>query len=133
MKKPGILLVCVLVTLGAAAAQEKSSKAGDQAIRAEKIVAATSVNNLEPVGENKEFESSVGIVYCWTKVSAKTAPATIVHVWYLADKKVFERPLGLKFASTRTWSSKSVRSGSSRVDVTDESGTVLSSVSFTVK
>ena len=133
MKKPGILLVCVLVTLGAAAAQEKSSKAGDQAIRAEKIVAATSVNNLEPVGENKEFESSVGIVYCWTKVSAKTVPATIVHVWYLADKKVFERPLGLKFASTRTWSSKSVRSGSWRVDVTDESGTVLSSVSFTVK
>ena len=63
MKKLGILLVCVLVTLGAAAAQEKSSKAGDQAIRVEKIVAATSVNNLEPVGENKEFESSVGIVY----------------------------------------------------------------------
>jgi hypothetical protein len=133
MKKLGILLVCVLVTLGAAAAQEQSSKAGDQAIRVENIVAATSVNNLEPVGENKEFESSVGIVYCWTKVSAKTVPATIVHVWYLADKKVFERPLGLKFASTRTWSSKSVRSGSWRVDVTDESGTVLSSVSFTVK
>jgi len=133
MKKLGILLVCVLVTLGAAAAQEKSSKTGDQAIKVEKIVAATSVNNLEPVGENKEFEFSVGTVYCWTRISAKTVPATIKHVWYLADKKVFERPLDLKFASTRTWSSKSVRSGSWRVDVTDESGTVLSSISFKVK
>jgi hypothetical protein len=85
------------------------------------------------VGENREFESSVGAVYCWTKVSTKTVPATIVDVWYLGDKKVFEYPLDLKFASTRTWSSKSVRPGSWRVDVTDEAGKVLSSVSFTVK
>jgi hypothetical protein len=133
MNKLVILLGCVLVTLGVAAAQEKSSKATDQGIKIEKIVAATSVNGLEPVGENREFESSVGAVYCWTKVSTKTVPATIVDVWYLGDKKVFEYPLDLKFASTRTWSSKSVRPGSWRVDVTDEAGKVLSSVSFTVK
>jgi hypothetical protein len=69
----------------------------------------------------------------WTKVTAKTVPATIKHVWYLGDRKVFERSLDLKFASTRTWSNKSIESGSWKVDVTDDAGVVLSSVSFTVK
>jgi hypothetical protein len=133
MKKFVMLLVCVLVALGVAIAQEKTTKAADQGTAVEKIVIATSVDNHEPVGENKEFEASVGTVYCWTKVTAKTVPATIKHVWYLGDKKVFEQSLDLKFASTRTWSNKSVKSGSWKVDVTDDAGTVLSSVNFTVK
>jgi hypothetical protein len=133
MKKLIGLLVCVLVTLGVVAAQEKTTPAADQGIKVEKIVAATSVANLEPVGENKEFDASVGTVTCWTKVTAKTVPATIKHVWYFGDKKVFEHPLDLKFASTRTWSTKSVKPGSWKVDVTDDAGAVLSSVSFTVK
>jgi hypothetical protein len=127
------LFVCVLVALGVAAAQEKTNQAADQGIKVEKIVAATSVDNHEPVGENTEFDASVGTVYCWTKVTATTVPATIKHVWYFGDKKVFEQSLDLKFASTRTWSSKSVKSGSWKVDVTDDAGAVLSSVSFTVK
>jgi hypothetical protein len=133
MKKLIVLLVCVLVALGVAVAQEKTIKTADQGIVVEKIVAATSVDNHEAVGENKEFDASVGTIYCWTKVTAKTVPATIKHVWYLGDKKVFEQSLDLKFASTRTWSSKSVRPGSWKVDVTDDAGTVLSSVNFVVK
>lgn len=133
MKKLVMLLGCVLVALGVAIVQEKTSKAADQGITVEKIVVATSVDNHDPVGENKEFEASVGTVYCWTKVTAKTVPVAIKHVWYFGDKKVFEQSLDLKFASTRTWSNKSVKSGSWKVDVTDDAGTVLSSVSFTVK
>ena len=133
MKQLVGLFVCVLIALGVAAAQEKPSKAPDQGIKVEKIVVATSVNNLEPVGENKEFDASVGTVSCWTKVTAKTVPVTIKHVWYFGDKKVFEYSLDVKFPSTHTWSSKSVRSGSWRVDVTDDAGTVLSSINFTVK
>lgn len=91
------------------------------------------MNNLEPVGENKEFDASVGTVSCWTKVTATTVPATIKHVWYFGDKKVYEYPLDVKFPSTHTRSSKSVKSGSWRVDVTDEAGTVLSSINFIVK
>jgi hypothetical protein len=41
--------------------------------------------------------------------------------------------IDLKFASTRTWSSKAVKAGNWKVDVTDDAGTVLGSVSFTVK
>lgn len=128
-----VLLICILTIFGVVAAQDKTARAQDQNIRVEKIVAATSVDNHEPVGENKEFAASVGTVYCWTKVSSKAVPAAIKHVWYLGDKKVFEHSLDLKFNSTRTWSSKSVRPGSWRVDVTDEAGMVLASTNFSVK
>ena len=121
------------LAFGFAAAQGKSDKVGDQALKVEKIVAAASVAEREPVGENKEFEASVGKVYCWTKMTAKTTPATIKHVWYANDKQVFQQSLELKYSSTRTWSCKSVIAGNWRVDVTDEAGAVLSSVSFVVK
>ena len=124
------IVVCVLITASFAAAQEKSS---DQGLKVEKAVAATSVENREPVGEGTEFEASVGTVYCWTKILAQTTPATIKHVWYVGEQKVFEKALEIKYPSTRTWSAKSVKAGNWRVDVTDDAGTVLASVSFTVK
>jgi hypothetical protein len=133
MKKLLSVVACVLLAQGLAAAQEKSEKAASQDLKVEKIVVATSVENREPVGENTEFEASVGTVYCWTKITASTTPATIKHVWYLDDKKVFEIPLEINFASTRTWSSKTVRTGNCKVEVTDDAGTVLASVTFTVK
>ncbi|MGD1158582.1 MAG: DUF2914 domain-containing protein [Terriglobia bacterium] len=133
MKKLLSVVACVLLAQGLASAQEKSEKAASPALTVEKIVVATSVENREPVGENTEFEASVGTVYCWTKITASTTPATIKHVWYLDDKKVFEIPLELKYASTRTWSSKSVQTGKWKVEVTDDAGTVLSSLTFTVK
>lgn len=128
-----LLSVVLLLAVGIAVAQEKSSTTKDQGLKVEKAVAATSVENREPVGESKEFESSVGTVYCWTKISAQTTPATIKHVWYVGGQKVFEKALDIRYPSTRTWSAKSVRAGDWKVDVTDEAGTVLSSVSFTVK
>lgn len=133
MKKLLSFVACVLLAQGLAAAQEKSEKAASQDLKVEKIVVATSVENREPVGENTEFEALVGTVYCWTKITASTTPATIKHVWYLDDKKVFEIPLEINFASTRTWSSKTVQTGNWKVEVTDDAGTVLSSIGFTVK
>jgi len=133
MKKVLSILVGVLFLASFAAAQEKPGKATDQGLKVEKAVVATSVENREPVGENKEFEAAVGTVYCWTKVTAATTPATIKHLWYVGDQKVFEKALELKYTSTRTWSSKSIKAGSWRVEITDDAGTVLSSVSFTVK
>jgi hypothetical protein len=133
MKKLLGALVCVLLAQSLAAAQVKSEKAASPALTVEKIVVATSVENHEAVGESKEFDSSVGTVYCWTKITASTTPATIKHVWYIGGENVFEIPLEIKYPSTRTWSSKSVQTGSWKVEVTDDAGTVLSSVSFTVK
>ena len=130
MKSLGSVLASLLLLVTVAAGQEKPAASG---LKIEKAVAATAVENREPTGESKEFEASVGTVYCWTKVVAETVPVTIKHVWYEGEKQVFEKPLEIKFPSTRTWTAKAVKSGSWRVDVTDEAGKVLSSVSFTVK
>ena len=127
------ILASVLLAFGVAMAQEKTANPATPAVKVEKIVVATSVENHDPVGENTEFQASVGTLYCWTKITAANPPATIKHVWYDDDKKVFELSLDIKFASTRTWSSKSVKAGSWKVEVTDDAGTVLSSVTFTVK
>jgi hypothetical protein len=131
MKKLLSVFVCALFAATLAVAQEKA--AGDQGLKVEKAVAATSVENREPVGEATEFEASVGKVYCWSKIAATTVPTTIKHVWYQGEQKVFEKDLDIKFASTRTWTVKTIQPGSWRVDITDEAGNVLDSVSFTVK
>ncbi len=125
--------VCVLFVASLAAAQEKAPAAEDQGVKVEKAVAATGVEDREPVGEATEFEASVGKVYCWSKIAAETVPTTIKHVWYHGEQKVFEMDLDIKYPSTRTWTVKTIQPGDWRVDITDEAGTALDSVSFTVK
>jgi len=127
------ILVCILLAPSFGAAQEASGSAEEKGLRVEKAVAATAVEDREPVGEATEFEASVGRVYCWTKVLAETTPTAIKHVWYVDEQKVFEITLDIKYPSTRTWSLKTIKPGAWRVDITDEGGTVLSSVSFTVR
>ena len=125
------ILIGVLLIPSFALAQEASGEAAG--LKVEKAVAATGVEEHEPVGEAKEFEASVGKVYCWSKITADTTPTTIKHVWYVDDQKVSEISLDIKFPSTRTWSYKTVRAGNWRVEITDEAGKVLSVVGFTVK
>jgi len=125
------ILICVFLIPSFAAAQEPSSAAAG--LKVEKAVAATTVEDHEPVGEATEFDASVEKVYCWTKILAETTPTTIKHVWYADDQQVSEITLDIKYPSTRTWSLKTIRAGSWRVEVTDEAGKVLSVVGFTVK
>jgi Protein of unknown function (DUF2914) len=129
MQKFFVILGSLLLAGTLAAAQKEPPKG----LSVEKAVAATSVENREPVGEAKEFDASAGQVSCWTKVVAETVPTKIKHVWYVDNQQVFEISLDIKYPSTRTWSTKTVTPGSWRVDVTDEAGNVLTSVNFTVK
>jgi len=114
----------------AAPAAQKESKGTTQV---DKIAIGTAIDNKELSGEAKEFDASVGRVYCWTKVSSANAPAEIKHVWYANDKKEAEVSLPIKYSAMRTWSSKAVWPGQWKVEVTDDSGSVLSSTEFTVK
>jgi hypothetical protein len=129
MQKFFVILGSFMLAGTLAAAQKEAPKG----LSVEKAVAATGVENREPVGEATEFEASAGKVYCWTKVLAETVPTKVKHVWYVDNQQVFEISLDINYPSTRTWSTKTVTAGSWRVDVTDETGTVLTSVSFTVK
>jgi hypothetical protein len=133
MRKIAGVGLCILFAVSVVFFLSANVNAAEKTLTVEKIVTATSVENREPVGDKTEFEAAVGKVSCWTKVVAKTTPATIKHVWYLGDKKVFEQALELKNPTSRTWSTKAVKAGKWKVEVTDEGGAVLSSVEFTVK
>jgi len=102
------------------------------AIKVEKIVTAPAVENREPVSEASAFDATVGRVYTWTKIAAAEVPVKIKHVYYADDKKVREIELEVKAKTYRVWSNKSVWPGNWKVEVTDEAGAVLATVTFTV-
>ncbi|MCX5785418.1 MAG: DUF2914 domain-containing protein [Elusimicrobia bacterium] len=101
-------------------------------IKVEKIATAASVENREPVGETATFDKAAERVYTWTKITAANTPVTIKHVYYFGEKKECEVELSIKSSPYRVWSSKAVRPGNWKVDVTDETGKVLSTASFSV-
>lgn len=106
---------------------------GESPVSVESIVFARSVESREPVDTSKEFEASVTKVFCWTKLSVKTPPVAVKHVWYKSGRKLLEVPLTLNQSSGRYWSVKNVSPGDWTVEVVDASGKVLGSGSFTVK
>jgi len=101
-------------------------------IKVESILTAASVENREPVAPTAAFEKTAGRVYTWTKITTTEAPVKIKHVYYADGKKVTEIELNVKAKTYRVWSNKAVWPGNWKVEVTDEAGKVLATVSFTV-
>jgi len=134
MKK--YLIMSAVVTAAACALyaqtpQTQQPAPGDIAV--EKIVAAVSVENREPVGETAVFPKETSRVYIWTKITAAAAPVKVKHVYYYEGKKAAEVELAVNSSPYRVWSNKAVRPGSWKVDVTDETGTVLTTLEFSVE
>jgi len=116
----------------AAPAPEAAAAPAAVEIKAEKAVVATEIKDKEPVGENTVF-SGVESVYFWNKITASATPAKIKHVYYLNDKMVNTIELEIKGSPYRTWTKKTVLPGKWKVELTDEAGTVISTVEFTVE
>ncbi len=102
------------------------------AVKVEKIVTAASVENREPVNETAAFDKTAGRVYTWTKITAEAVPTKVKHIYYADGKKAFEIELAVNASPYRVWSSKAVWPGNWKVEVTDEAGSVISTVEFTV-
>lgn len=74
-------------------------------------------------------------VYLWTRVSGAEAGTVLHHVWFKGDEQVADVELTINGSPWRTWSRKTITgdaTGSWRVEVRDETGNVLETVSFTV-
>ncbi len=110
-----------------------SEAAAEPLVSVDSIVFASNVESREPVGAAKEFEASVTQVFCWTKLSVKTLPAAVNHVWYNAGRKLLDVPLTLNYSSGRYWSAKNVSPGDWTVEVVGANGEVFGSGSFKVK
>ncbi|MCX5785704.1 MAG: PorV/PorQ family protein [Elusimicrobia bacterium] len=101
------------------------------------IKIAQSISGGYPQGTADKFDPNVGRLYCWTAVKVSPAPGTIKHVWYNPERR---KALTVKLpvqpveenASWRTWSTTKVYPGKWKVEVTDENGNVLDTITFMV-
>ena len=97
---------------------------------------ATAMEGLTPQGASDSFESSVGKLYAFTKITGSEGGTSVKHLWFRGDHLVAEVELPVKAASWRTYSSKTIlpdMTGQWKVDVTANDGTVLKSIPFTIK
>lgn len=120
-------------------AQPAPAAAAPAAAPASTIVVAdakvgTGVEAREIVGEAATFPSTVGKVFCWTKVTGG-AGQSVTHAWYLNGEKMSEVSLSLKFDSVRTYSYKTIGAdmkGAWKVEILGPDGASLKTVEFQV-
>lgn len=95
----------------------------------------TDVQDREAVGSASRFPSSVGRLYCLTKIVGAAEPTKVTHLWFHGDTQVHKVELTVGGPAWRTYSYKTVPpgwTGEWRVDVEDAQGVVIYSIPFTV-
>jgi len=91
--------------------------------------------NREPEGAGESFQSSVGTLYCFTRIVGAKDPVEVSHVWYYGDTERATVNLSVRSSSWRTYSSKIIQSGEVgdwHVNVVGPDGEVLKSQSFSI-
>ena len=94
------------------------------------------VVDLEPVDSGTSFPVSLGMLYCFTKVTAAQSPTQITHVWYFDGTERARVGLAVNSVSWRTYSSKIIQThemGAWSIDVLDANGKVLKTLEFEVR
>ena len=97
-------------------------------------VVCTAVEDRAPVGGAERFPASVGKLMCYSEVRGATGK--VVHVWIRGDRAVASIELQAQGERWRTWSEKRILpewTGSWRVEVRTEDGTVLAKTEFTIE
>ena len=96
---------------------------------------STGVHDRVPTGISATFDSSVGTLYAFTRIVGADADTRIYHKWYHGGELMADIPLSIRSGDWRTWSSKTILpewTGSWRVVVVSEDGTVLGTVDFSL-
>jgi len=95
----------------------------------------TEVKDREAVGAAAKFPTSVGRLYCLTKIVGAATPTTVTHLWFHGDTQVHKVEMTVGGPAWRTYSYKTIPpdwTGDWRVDVEDAQGVVIYSIPFTV-
>lgn len=117
-------------------AAQKPETVSPVTIKIEDMEFCTGIDSWAPVGAGKIFRSTVGKVYCFTRVIGADEPTEIVHVWYFNDEEKARVTLAVRSKNWRTWSSKRLLeywTGKWRVDVQTADGKLLRSSEFLVE
>ena len=98
-------------------------------------VISRDVVDREPVNDSNTFYSSVGKLYCFTKIVGADHPVTITHVWYFGDTERASVSLAVRSSPWRTFSSKKIQAhevGDWHVDVLGPDGDVIQTLNFKI-
>ena len=121
---------------GSAEQDGKASAAPPARLSLEEALICKGIANRSPLEPGETFESSVGRLYCFTRITGADRDTLIRHIWYPPDRNLHEQSLAVKAPSWRTWSYKTVPAdwtGEWHVEVAAEDGTVLKTLVFEVK
>jgi Protein of unknown function (DUF2914) len=111
-------------------------KPASNSLSVQEILLATGMENLEPIGAGDHFNRTVGKLFCLTRITGARTDTVVRHLWFYGDRLMSEVSLPVKRINWRTFSWKTIQpewTGSWRVDVTAEDGTLLKSVSFSIE
>jgi hypothetical protein len=110
-------------------------QADAQGLTVEQTVICKNVVNRVPVDAGNSFATSVGKIFCFTKIVGARHPTEITHVWYFDGTERDRVTLSVGASPWRTYSSKRLRPndvGPWHVDVLDAGGNMLDRVAFNV-
>ncbi len=109
---------------------------GTPDLQVDRAVAARGVESREPVGEASSFPADVGRVFLFSRIVGAQEETAVYHVWRPGPTERAKVRLSVRSNSWRTWSSKQIAprwTGPWTVEVQDELGNVLESVSFVIE
>lgn len=95
----------------------------------------TTVEDRNIVNPDTSFSSSVGNLFCFTRITGAEDTTQVSHVWYYDDEEMARTELNVRSSDWRTWSSKNILPtwvGSWRVVIEDASGNSLAEQTFEI-
>ncbi len=104
-------------------------------LQVQDVAVGTGVSDRVPTGISTYFDSSVGKLYAFTRITGAEEEIRVYHQWYYGDVLVADVPLSVRSGDWRTWSTKNVQpdwTGDWRLVVVSDDGTVLGSIKFAV-
>lgn len=133
MKRPSYFLIVLVTVITISLSQAMTIRA--QEIEVAEAAICRAVVDREPIDVRDSFDSWVGNLYCFTKITGALSPIQITHVWYFGYTERARVNLSVRSSSWRTHSSKRIQTheiGDWHVDVLGPDGRVLRSLQFKV-
>ena len=122
---PVILIVCMVFAAVAFAST----------VQVENAAIGEDVVNREVVSQGASFSTSVGKLYCFSKIANIDSHTNVVHAWYYGSEERARVSLNVSPPAWRTYSSKVIQAheiGVWRVEILDQDGNLLDTVRFQV-
>jgi hypothetical protein len=122
---PIILIVCMVFAAVAFAST----------VQVENAAIGEDVVNREVVSQGASFSTSVGKLYCFSKIANIDSHTNVVHAWYYGSEERARVSLNVSPPAWRTYSSKVIQAheiGVWRVEILDQDGNLLDTVRFQV-